>query len=67
MIKVFKQEGFWVTQQCPPCPNIFALFGTDIIPTPYKEGYDGKAVRDRIQSLNPDKEVVLIDSPTDEL
>ena len=62
MIKVFKKDGSWVTQQVPPCPNILALFGTDIIPTPYKEGYSGQAVRDRIQSLNKDHSVVLIES-----
>ena len=61
MIKLFKKDGVWVTQQDPPCPNILALFGTDIIPTPYKEGYNGKEVRDRMQALNPVQKVVLID------
>lgn len=60
MIKIFKKDGMWVTQQDPQDTRIVELFGTDIIPTPYKDVFNGEEVRAKIQSLNPDKKVVLI-------
>lgn len=56
-ITLFRLDGYWMARHSDPM--VKQLFGTDILPTPYSSASPSRAVKERIEELNPNAIVVL--------
>lgn len=60
VITLFKSEGFWMAQHSGSGrEEITSLFGTDTLPTPFTDAASAESVRDVIERLNPEAEIVV--------
>lgn len=60
-ITLFRSGDWWMCRNTDP--QVFALFGTDTLPTAYGSRLLGSFVRSKIKELNPDCVVnVAVDS-----
>jgi hypothetical protein len=57
MIELLKQNGFWCCYE--KSEEIFDLFGTYILPTPFAATMPSNEVQARIAALNPNKQVKI--------
>ena len=58
MIKLSQQNGSWVAQHSNP--QVKELFGSDTIPTAFRDTAPADTVRARIQELNPEEIVAIV-------
>jgi hypothetical protein len=63
-IECYKQEGWWFTftlEDGKPSLELKRLFGTAIIPTPFKDTLRASQVVSTLKELNPEAEVVVVE------
>ena len=57
-IELFLLDGVWMSRNSDP--EVLELFGTDLIPTPFKSGCPAHEVLAEIRERNPDCVVSLV-------
>lgn len=60
-VRLYRSGGYWMAQhKGPQARQVYELFGTVNIPTPFSSEVNEVTVLSKIQALNPDKIVYIL-------